>query len=161
MPQLGCSLLRGWERRGRLWAYIEARRKVAYCLVMQPTGCLCARGWPPPGMVRALRQRLGLTQTQLAGRLGADQASLSRWETGAASPREPARGILASLAAQAGFEPPPEPVQGSLFTDPDTQERSPGRDTHGMMAGYPRPAAKYAPAGQPYHRVARARGRLR
>ena len=111
--------------------------------------------------MRALRRRLGLTQVQLAGRLGADQASLSRWETGAASPREPARGILASLAVQAGFEPPPEPAQGSLFTDPAAAGAAPGRSTHGMMAGYSQPAAKYAPAGQPYHRVARARARLR
>jgi putative zinc finger/helix-turn-helix YgiT family protein len=35
-----------------------------------------------PEQIRANRERLGMTQRQLAGRLGIAEATLSRWETG-------------------------------------------------------------------------------
>lgn len=35
-----------------------------------------------PGLIRQTRQRLGLTQTQFAGKLGVSFLSVNRWENG-------------------------------------------------------------------------------
>ncbi len=40
-----------------------------------------------PDSIRAARQRAGLSQKQLAARLGTNQTSISRWERGAVRPR--------------------------------------------------------------------------
>jgi len=42
-----------------------------------------AAGLLSPKEIRSQREQLGLTQRQLAGRLGVAEATLSRWETGA------------------------------------------------------------------------------
>lgn len=48
--------------------------------------------------IRTLRRKLGLTQSQLAERLGVTFVTVSRWETGQARPNSLARKALASLA---------------------------------------------------------------
>ena len=48
--------------------------------------------------IRTLRKQLGLTQSQLAERLGVTFVTVSRWETGQARPNSLARKALASLA---------------------------------------------------------------
>lgn len=60
--------------------------------------------------VRALRARLGLTQAELAERLGTRQQTVSEWETGASTPRRMSRRLLRMVAEESGVyevEPPP------------------------------------------------------
>ncbi len=47
------------------------------------------RQLPPPAARRQLRERLGLTQEDIAEALGVDRASISRYEAGARVPRGP------------------------------------------------------------------------
>ena len=57
------------------------------------------------GSIIALRQRLGLSQSQLAGRLGISQNSLSRWETGATTPDADYLAAIYSVGAEEGIVP--------------------------------------------------------
>jgi transcriptional regulator with XRE-family HTH domain len=57
--------------------------------------------------VRDLRRRLGLTQAQLADRLGTDQSTVSRLETGQLAPRGPIGILLRQLAEEAAHLPDP------------------------------------------------------
>jgi len=59
--------------------------------------------------IRGLRRQLGLTQSQLAERLGVTLVTVSRWETGQARPNSLARKALASLA---------EGISAPLASDP-------------------------------------------
>lgn len=52
---------------------------------------------PTPAEVRAARQRLGLTQAELAARLGVDVMTISRWERGARTPPPYLAQTLAAL----------------------------------------------------------------
>ncbi len=51
-------------------------------------------------LVKALRQRLGLTQEQFAHRLGVTFASVNRWENGQVKPSPMARQKLDALDRQ-------------------------------------------------------------
>lgn len=51
--------------------------------------------------VRAIRKRLGLTQQELADKVGVARASVARWEIGAMGIRESAARLLRMLAKQA------------------------------------------------------------
>src|SRR5262245_60103261 len=53
-------------------------------------------------ILRALRARLGLTQEQLAERLGVSFATVNRWEGGTAKPQRAAREAILALAQEAG-----------------------------------------------------------
>ena len=54
-----------------------------------------------------IRKRLGIgSQAALAKRLGVDQATISRWETGERKPSGPALVLLKQLAAEAGNQKP-------------------------------------------------------
>ena len=53
--------------------------------------------------VRALRQHLGLTQSQLAERLGTRQQTISEWEVGIYAPRRSTSKYLNLIAERAGF----------------------------------------------------------
>jgi len=53
--------------------------------------------------IAEVRKALGLTQEQLADRLGVSFATVNRWEGGATKPQRAAQKKLAALAAQAGF----------------------------------------------------------
>lgn len=50
-------------------------------------------------MIRTCRIRAGLTQAELASRLGVDRTSITKWETGGASPRT---GKLLEIARELG-----------------------------------------------------------
>ena len=53
--------------------------------------------------IRALRQHLGLTQRQLADRLGTRQQTISEWETGKYHPRRSTSVLLEFIAERVGF----------------------------------------------------------
>ena len=58
-----------------------------------------ATGWrrvanPPVPDVKAIRRRLGLSQTQFASRFGFSVRTLQQWEQGRAIPERPARILL-------------------------------------------------------------------
>jgi len=52
--------------------------------------------------VRALRERLGLTQRQLADELGVRQQTISEWETGIYQPRGASARLLRLVAEASG-----------------------------------------------------------
>ncbi len=54
--------------------------------------------------VRALRRHLGLTQRELADRLGTRQQTISEWETGMYKPRGASATLLSIIAERAEFE---------------------------------------------------------
>lgn len=56
------------------------------------------------GKVRALRQHMGLTQTELAEELGTRQQTISEWEVGMYRPRGPSATLLSIVAERAGFQ---------------------------------------------------------
>ena len=53
-------------------------------------------------MLAAIRAQLGLTQEQLAERLGVSFATVNRWEGGSNAPQKPVLGDILRLAAEAG-----------------------------------------------------------
>lgn len=55
-----------------------------------------------PAILAAIRGQLGLTQEQLAERLGVSFATVNRWEGGSNAPQKAALGIILRLAAEAG-----------------------------------------------------------
>jgi type I restriction enzyme M protein len=71
-----------------------------------------------PGILRAIRTRLDLTQEQLAERLGVSFASVNRWEGGINTPQKAARTAIAALAAEAGL--------GPTESAPDAEEAAAG-----------------------------------
>jgi type I restriction enzyme M protein len=58
----------------------------------------------PVGTLRAIRSKLGLTQEQLAERLGVSFATVNRWEGGTSKPQRAAADSILTLAAEAGVE---------------------------------------------------------
>jgi DNA-binding transcriptional regulator YiaG len=68
--------------------------------------------WDADG-VRALRRHLGLTQEELAQRMGTRQQTISEWETGMYAPRGVSERMLGMVAEQAGFAYGEEPEQGT------------------------------------------------
>ena len=54
--------------------------------------------------IQALRRHLGLTQSELSGRLGTRQQTISEWETGMYRPRGTSATLLSMIAEQAKFE---------------------------------------------------------
>lgn len=55
------------------------------------------------GMVRALRQHMGLSQGELADELGVRQQTVSEWETGVYTPSRATSKHLGLVAERAGF----------------------------------------------------------
>jgi DNA-binding transcriptional regulator YiaG len=72
--------------------------------------------WSPEAVQR-LRARLGLSQAELAARVGTRQQTISEWETGTRAPRRMSRRLLRLVAEEAGVydvafdaaAPPPAP----------------------------------------------------
>ncbi|MFW6150174.1 MAG: helicase-related protein [Chloroflexota bacterium] len=64
--------------------------------------------------IRTLRKRLGLTQGQLAERLGVTFVTISRWENGQARPNRLALKALATLAENVSDTVPPRTTPGQL-----------------------------------------------
>ena len=54
--------------------------------------------------IRALRSHLGLTQRELADRLGTRQQTISEWELGLYKPRGASSTLLSIVAERASFE---------------------------------------------------------
>ncbi|OGO39872.1 MAG: hypothetical protein A2147_05660 [Chloroflexi bacterium RBG_16_57_8] len=54
--------------------------------------------------VKALRQHLGMTQTEMAARLGTRQQTISEWEKGMYQPRGASATLLSIVADGAGFK---------------------------------------------------------
>ena len=59
--------------------------------------------------VRALRSHLGLTQRELAERLGTRQQTISEWEIGLYKPRGASSTLLSIVAERARFKYQPNP----------------------------------------------------
>ena len=59
--------------------------------------------WDSNG-VRALREHLGLTQQEMADRLGTRQQTISEWETGMYQPRGASATLLYLMAEKAAFK---------------------------------------------------------
>ena len=59
--------------------------------------------------IRALRNHLGLTQSELAERLGTRQQTISEWEIGMYQPRGASATLLSIVAERAKFEYQPNP----------------------------------------------------
>lgn len=57
------------------------------------------RVYTPPGYVRAVRRRSGLTQSEFAHRFRLDEALLKRWESGAIEPDCAAKTLLLVIDA--------------------------------------------------------------
>lgn len=55
------------------------------------------------GMIKALRQHMGLSQGELADELGVRQQTVSEWETGAYAPSRASSKHLGLVAERAGF----------------------------------------------------------
>lgn len=58
---------------------------------------------PVPGMLRAIRAKLNLSQDKLAERLGISVATVNRWEAGNHRPQRAAMHVIESLAAEASL----------------------------------------------------------
>jgi DNA-binding transcriptional regulator YiaG len=54
--------------------------------------------------IQALRQYLGLTQQEMAERLGTRQQTISEWETGMYQPRGASATLLSLVAEKADFK---------------------------------------------------------
>ena len=54
--------------------------------------------------IRALRHHLGLTQREMADRLGIRQQTISEWELGVYNPRGASSTLLSMVAERAQFE---------------------------------------------------------
>ena len=54
--------------------------------------------------IQALRRHLGLTQREMADRLGTRQQTISEWETGMYEPRGASATLLSVVAERAKFE---------------------------------------------------------
>ena len=67
--------------------------------------------------IQALRHHLGLTQHEMASRLGTRQQTISEWETGMYKPRGTSATLLSIIAEQAKFgyeaSPPKEKQEKS------------------------------------------------
>ena len=61
------------------------------------------KGWDS-GHIRALRRHLGVTQREMADRLGTRQQTISEWEKGVYRPRGASSTLLSIVAERAKFE---------------------------------------------------------
>lgn len=67
--------------------------------------------------IQALRRHLGLTQRELADRLGTRQQTISEWETGMYKPRGASSTLLSIIAERAKFKYQATPQE--KLKDPD------------------------------------------
>ncbi len=56
------------------------------------------------GSIQALRQHMGLTQTEMSQKLGTRQQTISEWETGIYEPRGVSVRLLSIVAEEARFK---------------------------------------------------------
>lgn len=84
-----------------------------------------------PEVLRSVRAKLNLTQSQLADRLGVSFATVNRWEGGGSQPQKAARATIAALATEAGVDPA-DPETGS-----DEAAAQVTRRRKGLRSGIP------------------------
>ena len=88
------STVRGWERRGhRPGPRLRARLAGVLGLPVVPTGAEATFG----DRLRASRLRAGLTQRELAERIGAVQQVVSDWESGRRKPHGKERARISKI----------------------------------------------------------------
>ena len=75
-------------------------------------------------ILQAIRAELGLTQGELAGRLGVAFATVNRWEGGLTMPRRASREAIAELAGEAGVDTAATGVDESESAARVTRRRS-------------------------------------
>jgi DNA-binding transcriptional regulator YiaG len=56
------------------------------------------------GSIQALRQHMGITQTEMSQKLGTRQQTISEWETGIYEPRGASAKLLSIVAEEAKFK---------------------------------------------------------
>jgi DNA-binding transcriptional regulator YiaG len=61
--------------------------------------------------VQALRRHLGMTQREMADRMGTRQQTISEWETGMYQPRGASATLLSIIAEHAEFKYDPGPAR--------------------------------------------------
>jgi len=66
--------------------------------------------WDSKG-IKALRRHLGLTQNEMASRLGTRQQTISEWEMGMYRPRGASVTLLSIVADSSGFKYDASPTQ--------------------------------------------------
>jgi len=71
--------------------------------------------------VRALRRHLGITQTEMARRLGTRQQTISEWEKGMYLPRGASSTLLSIVADGSGF------AYNAASSEARETERGPGK----------------------------------
>lgn len=76
-----------------------------------------ARRWTPHE-IRALREHLKLTQSQMAEELQVRQQTISEWETGTHKPHRSTQKTLSMIAERAGFFYSVEHAEESLTDSP-------------------------------------------
>jgi DNA-binding transcriptional regulator YiaG len=69
--------------------------------------------------IRRLRQHMGLTQSELADRLGTRQQTISEWEVGMYQPRGTSNKLLSIIAERAKFKYD----AGTTGTKPDNDNK--------------------------------------
>jgi predicted ATPase/DNA-binding CsgD family transcriptional regulator/DNA-binding XRE family transcriptional regulator len=82
---------------------------------------------PLVARLRLLRTRLGLSQEQLARRLGVSFATVNRWESGRSRPSARARLAIAELEAAGTRREPPGDREPGRGREPEPPEDRPGR----------------------------------
>ena len=98
-----------WERgkarpRGGSWAKIVALRNTSQAEVDKALGRLSAPAAMSPDEIKALRLRLGLSQKEMAKRVGVSLNSVGFWESGRSAPGSANREALAALAKATGAQ---------------------------------------------------------
>ncbi|KKN11615.1 hypothetical protein LCGC14_1024760 [marine sediment metagenome] len=74
----------------------------------------------PPDEIRTLRERLGLTQADLAKRLCLSRPAVAAWESGRNTPTGPAQMLLQQLQVEAdAIAPPVGPIAEKIENSPD------------------------------------------
>ena len=68
--------------------------------------------------IRALRRHLGLTQRELADRLGTRQQTISEWEKGMYQPRGASSTVLSIVAERDNFKYEATPAQAKQIASP-------------------------------------------
>ncbi len=71
----------------------------------EPDGAPHEEDWPPVAVQR-FRASLGLSQRELAARVGTRQQTISEWETGTRAPRRMSRRLLHLVAEASGYYDP-------------------------------------------------------
>ncbi len=113
---------------------------------------------PLAARIRLLRAKLGISQEQLARKLGVSFATVNRWESGRSQPSARARRAIDGLAGGVTEEPEDLAGQGSAAVLPAAQSSFVGRERElAELAAADRPRG--APQGRSSHARKRAAAR--